>query len=403
MFERLFKKQDVELKVEDVPAYLDREFSAQKAELDVKLKSYSHEILDLFLQIESVINSLSAQESKDKYANTVKNRFCTSVVNYIAKAKSFSGDGRAFVKLAGETVADIGSFNLRDFRHLHAFKDDMSKVAEKIKLLNARIGYANKAIASAEAAKLDRIVERVNRIAADRSSISDIEQSLKRVSEFESTLNASISELQQKAAALGEDFARHAEGRLKIRDVEREQHDIKSRIGNEFSGLGRIFKKFLYYGDLTKDESHVLGEYIKDPGSAFLSDAEMLIFSIVDKLYAYKDRKTIEMDEGRHEKVKDIMRHRKILEELRLRHFQLEADKSSVESEVESRTAPIVKDIAAAKAAAAEKQRELNLLRSKTQRMQAEKQALEKEITSLTASLESDLSQLLGRTARIIK
>ncbi len=331
MFERLFRKQDLGLKLEQVSEYLDKEFSSQKEELEVKLRSYVQEIRDIFQQLEDAINLLSTKTSPATYTNTVKQRFCIKANEHIIVAKGFSGNNKEFIKTASESMRVIGEFKLKDFRHLQAFRDDMGKVAEKIRLLETRINYANKAITSTQTAKMDRINERLNTIKENKSSISNIEESLKKITASSSVLSNTLSETQQKMNVMNEEFSKYAEERVKLRGVEKAQGEIKQRLDSEFAGLGRVMKKFLYYGDLTKAETNVLQDYIKDPGTAFLSDSYNTIFSIIDKLYAYRDRKTIDMDESKYEKIKDLMRHKKILQGLRQKFQDLNEEKRQAE------------------------------------------------------------------------
>jgi chromosome segregation ATPase len=403
MFERLFKKQDVEVKLEEVPEYLSREFASQMNDLEVKLKSYAQEIRDIFQQVETIIDLLATKTSANTYANTVKQRFCAKASESIALVKSFSGSNKDFIKAAHESMHTIGELNLKDFRHLHSFRDEMTKTAEKMKLLDTRINYASKAIASSQSQKIEKIISRVSRVMENRSSISSIEHFLNQVKETSIALDKSIADVQQKLAAMNMEFTKYAEDRIKLRTLEQQQHELEQHIDNEFSGLSRVMKKFLYYGDLTKAETRALQDYIKDAGMAFLSDADNVISSILDKLYAYRDRTAIEMNESKHEKVKDLIRHMKILQELRQKYEQLEKDKKAVEAEFENRTLPIVKEIRFLNSEMSDKQRELGLLKSRMQSMQTEKQTLEREILTSINSLEFDLSEILSKNVKITR
>ena len=274
--------------------------------------------------------------------------------------------------------------------------------AEKMRLLETRIAYANKSIISGQSHKIDKIIGRTQKINENRSHISNIEQSIVQIKETSGILDKSIEEMQQKITAMNEDFKKYAEDRIKLREIEKTQEDIEHKIDGEFSGLGRVMKKFLYYGELTKEESNILQDYIKDSGAAFLSDTSNIISSILDKLYSYRDRNTIDMDESRHEKVKDLIRHIKVLQELRSKHKYLQEEKNKVEAEFEKQTAPIVKEIKFINISISDKQRELGLMKSKTQSMIVEKQMLEKEILASLSSIEFELTELLGRNVRIV-
>lgn len=403
MFERFFRKQGLELNIGQVSGYIDKEFATQKDELETRLKSYAQEIQDAFRQVEEFVLVLQSKSSQNRYANTVKQKFCEKSIEAISSVKSFSGTNKDLIKVATSSIRTIADLNLKDFRHLHSFREDMTKIAEKVKLLETRVNYANKAVSAASVARVDRIADRIGKISENRASVANIEKLTEDIRQASGILAADISDMQKKMNEMSTDLSRQTVDKIKLRSLELEQHSIGRRIGNEFAGLDRVMKKFLYYGDLTKDESHMMQGYIKDPGPTFMSDSSNVISSILEKLYSYRDRKTIEMDEPKHEKIKDLIRHMKVLKELREKYGQIEQEKAQLEIDYESRTDPVLKEIKSLRLQAAEKQRELNSMQARMQSLVAEKQVMERETSSILATLESELSELLNRSVKIVQ
>lgn len=401
-----FKAGPSEMKMSELPLFLLGKFDQQRRDLENKLAAAAADITNQFRAVNVHILELSQKSSQQTYANTIKNKFCEKSIESIQKLPEYSGTYESlkkFIAAAGDTMHIIGGMNLKEFRHLHAFRDDMSKIAEKIKSLESEIGFANKLMRESVLARIDDINQSVTKVEELKKSlkrkdaeIGEAKADFARAKDAVTAVTGGVEDLNRK-------FSEYAAEKTRIKDQDRKADGISQRVDSEFSGMDRIFKKFLYFGNLSKEENNLLKDYIASPGYTFLEkDEKSEIRAILDQIYYFRDRNLIELDESKRGKVEDLIRHFAVLLELRDQYRQAKQSKEFLEREFESKMEPIMKEIRERTGEIDSRQKEVGAMEMKLKTKEIERRVAEKEIENTKNRIELSMTQLLNRNMKII-
>lgn len=408
MFERfrLFRQEPKEVTIDDLTNFLNDNFKDEKKEVESKLGSIAQEIGSNFTSVKNIATELKTKSSPNRYANVLKDKFCDKIIQTVDSLRLNSSDYdsmKEFVRLAHASMQSIGSMGLKEFKHLHAFRDDMSKIAEKMKVLEYNMKSASKIIQDSRLSKIDTIKSDTDEIFRMRKKIDHANKEILEMAKSKQPINDAIEQEKRRIEETNSQLAEYAAERLKIRELEKSLENIKQQVNHEFAGMDRIMKKFVYFGELTKEQIGVLKEYIKEPGTTFLEkDENNLIRSILDAIHGYKDKEMIDLDERKLEKLKDIIRQSDFLLGLRDHYKDVRQKKEDMENQLVEKSEPLKQSIKLSMMEIANREKELGTLRSKIDSKNIEKNLLEKQLIDIRSRIELNLSNLLGNQIRLV-
>ncbi len=405
MFERfsVFRQKPIEIKLDEVPQFLSGRFEREGMELDARLSGNFQYVKACAEELKNVANQMIQKSSPKRYANIVKDKFCEKLLQKISDLLSYgASDRKEFLMLSDSVVQSVNDINIKEFRHLAEFKGDMQKVAEKIRVMEEKIKASRKILDASPVRGVEEIKGDVSKIFSLQNSVTSISNEIEDLKKSVEPLETRILTEQKNVELKNEDLSRYAGKRIEIRNLEKTSDDIRQKITNEFAGLDRCMKKFVYYGELTKEETNILKQYISDPGTAFLGgDERMVIRQIFDAMESYHDRVMIELDERKLEKLHDVIRHFDLLRELKEHHRQVRQKVHESEDQFNEFIEPIVQSLKVSHTEIADLEKELGGIKNRITAKTVERQMIERQIADMRNKMQVGISLLLNSQVKL--
>ncbi len=399
---RIFKQKETEVKLEDVPKFLNEKFKQEYHDIDGRINANVSDIKKNLAALRELAKELATKSSPHKYANTVKNKFCEKLLDNIDKVLTDnSTEWNAVLSLSREVVYNASDINLKEFRHLTDFKDDMSKISEKIRHAEDKIKASTKMLSESKVDKINVIknnVMHVHDIKDKTMQLGDDIKNLERsIGMAEEDINIERNNLMNMKRDLESSY-----DRSKINALEASANDLKQKIGNEFSGLDRVFKKFIYYGDITKDEISILKHYSSDPAESFIHDKENSMRGVLDAINSYRDKDEIELDQRKLNKLHQLIRGFDFLMELRRQYDAMIGKIRDYENEIDVKSEPVRAAIKESTQRTLEIEKEISKMRDDLDSKAGEKKRLENEIVLTKNKVEISLAALSGSNIKVV-
>lgn len=264
MFERLgiFRQKQTDIKFGDLQAFLRERFESEEKDLEAKLASNVDEIKKVSSELKATALKLKSNSSQDKYSSSIKDRFCDKLVENVDMLLSSGSNNRKLVDLSENVVKSAGDINMKEFRHLSKFREDMSKIAEKVKIIEEKIKASRKFISNSRLTAVDSIKDCISFIDASQKNIKNIDEEIERLRSDIDTINKTCEVERINCNSLNEKLSSFEAEKTGMQNIERDMENIRQKINAELSGLERPMKKFMYYGDLTKEEQKILKDLI---------------------------------------------------------------------------------------------------------------------------------------------
>ncbi len=387
--------REMKLRLENVPDAvrghkelrgLEREFAKLVDELRKNISRLSDSV-----------NALGSMASGSKYSDNVKNRFCMRAnellqISYpesILDAGKFHDDAKA-------RLGELGSINIKEFRHLAAFKDDMKFVADGLKSAENAVSEIGKILdypVSRNAMGTMSIIASIGGCEKSAAGMQeDRERILSRIGEAEGALKLKRKELQQ-ALASGE-YMRAEMMENEIERLNRNTKTIETKISEEFSHMDRVFRKFSH---INSYESELVKKYIDDGFAAFLGDEDNKIKIILDKMRTEAGKLSIE---GKKlQKLTDILRSMSLFSSLRNQYKEL---KNRV-GEMSADMPPIKRDVERLQSEVSSIEGEIVKLKKDAESKNKNIAALNEKIVSLKAELADSAEKVLGKKVILVE
>ncbi|MCX6815733.1 MAG: hypothetical protein NT120_02690 [Candidatus Aenigmarchaeota archaeon] len=400
-----FKSEPLKIKIEELPSFLTSKFEREKTDAESKLQPKVQNAYAALLAIKTLTTNLSTKSSNNEYADRIKKKFCEKVaesMNSLSQPRQTFEDTRNDLSNYYEIMHVIESINMKEFRHLQAFKDDMTKIAVQIKIVENNINHANKVVSESVMTKVLEVQRNIEKILSLRQNTEEIRKEQEILNQKLDETNTNLHQLETMLDSVSQKLAEYAEKRAATKDIEIKIKGIDYKIESEFSGLDRPLKKFLYFGEMTKHEAEKVKEYIQSPSAAFLSDEKNIIRLLLEAMHNYKDKKVIDLEWGKEEKVKDLLRNMEFLLELRNHYFFLLKQKEEKEAEFEKSLQPILSETRSINADIDARKREGNEIKKRLASIIVEQQMTEKEIKNLTTKTTLLAATILDRDVSLI-
>jgi chromosome segregation ATPase len=157
--------------------------SREIRELD---KNFFRSVSELRNNLSRLYDSISALNSKtteNKYSNIVKNKFCArsmELLNGVEYPESIV-TAEDFCDTLRDKLDELASLNIKEFRHLNAFKEEMKSVAEGIKIAGNNVNTIGQILnypVSKRAAEVWKTIEEMKNL---ESAIADMENQINSI------------------------------------------------------------------------------------------------------------------------------------------------------------------------------------------------------------------------------
>jgi len=308
----IFKKSGPEkVNINQLSNFLEKKFQNEIATAGEKMKKSVSDITESLDGLKKLFYGLKkknyepTKEKKeifDEYSTNVKNRFCdrsTEIINQIPYPEISYDNVLKFLDSVGEKIKQISDINFKEFRHLHAFRSELKEIASCIKNLETKIKI------SREAMEKFQNVKKINILKQEtihlKKLIQDTEDTEKRTYELKNELIENEKSNEKKNfefSSFLKTFEEYEKLRNTENELEKEKSLVKMKITTAFSGLDKVLRKFKH---IEKKQQQIIDDYIKNPADAFLSDGEMEIRQIIQKIKEISQE--IEMDEKKHKNI----------------------------------------------------------------------------------------------------
>jgi len=311
--------------------------SREIRELD---KNFFRSVSELRNNLSRLYDSISALNSKtteNKYSNIVKNKFCArsmELLNGVEYPESIV-TAEDFCDTLRDKLDELASLNIKEFRHLNAFKEEMKSVAEGIKIAGNNVNTIGQILnypVSKRAAEVWKTIEEMKNL---ESAIADMENQINsinsRIDETEKILKMKRKELQQ--ALQSSDYMRAEMVRKEMEKLKQNAKTIETKISEEFASIERIFRKFAHFNTYEKE---LVDKYISDGFAAFLDDEEGKIKIILDKMRIAVETGKIPIESRKHQKLLDIIRSMSLFESLRRQYKEIKSQLEQLMSDMPS-------------------------------------------------------------------
>lgn len=383
-----WKNKDVKLQIGDVQNAIKE--SRDIRELD---KDFSHAISKLredFSSLNESIDALNSKTSDNKYSNIVKNKFCTrgkEILDGIEYPKSITSAGN-FHDTMKEKLSELSSLNIKEFRHLSAFKEEMKAVAENIKSAENSTASIGKILNYPVSKNVIELVKSLAEIKKLELVITETEEQIKGINEniarTEELIKAKRKGLQN--ALQSSDYMRAEMMRKEIEKMRRDARTIETKISEEFASIERIFRKFSHSNAYEKE---LVDKYIDDGFAAFLDDEEGKIKIILDKMRIAVETGKIEEDR-KYQKLLDIIRSLSLFESLRRQYKEIKSQQVEMANEVpavEKDIELLKREIESAEHTVTKMQRDLELKNKSIGTAMQELEGLKGELTNSVSGI----------------
>ncbi len=288
------------------------------------------------------INALSAKSSENKYSDIVKGKFCaraSELLGGIEYPESIL-DAEGFQISTGKMLGEFGAMSIKEFRHLHAFKDGMKTIADGVKALEnsaAEIGKVLQYPVSRNAMKIGAVLSSIEEC---ESSINKLQTQaadiIEKISGIEELLKAKRKDVQKMMES--SEYTRAEAMRNEMEKLNRNARTIEVKISEEFSQIERIFRKFSHISDY---EIELVKKYTDDGFAAFLDDEDGKIKIILDRMRIAVESGKITIEEKKRHKLMDIMRSMSLFESLAAQYKEMKSRISSMSADIP----PVEQDI----------------------------------------------------------
>lgn len=391
-FKNLFKSETLRVELEDIPPFLESKEikKRQKASLE-RMKSD-------FSALKSVLNALASKTSPNSYSNSLKNKFCSRSLGIVESLEENIG---AYKK----AINEISKIDMKEFRHLHAFSDDMKLIAARINSIAKETEEAERFLESNPLSKKTRESQKkLETVIAFRNIKETLE---KETGDFKNEI-AEKEKLLKRTGEAFESFSAKDEFKLvesldeEIKYLEKNKNTISQKIVEEFAGIDRPMRKFRHSKiceSMLKEYRDTLDAYIES-GEALFSDSEFRIKKILEGMKNAVDEKQLDMEEKKYHRLIDILRNAGLLESLRDQHLSLIKKLTQLKEEKEKYSG-LFAEKKRCKSGMAELEKVISSLKKTLEVKTREKEGAEAKIAAETEELEYMMGQILGREVSI--
>jgi hypothetical protein len=387
-FRNLFKSETLRVELDDIPPFLESK------EIKKRQKAFLERMKSDFSALKSILNALASKNSSNSYSNSLKNKFCSRSLAIVESLEENIGAYKT-------AINEISSIDMKEFRHLHAFSDDMKLIAARINSIAKETEEAERFLESNPLFKKTRASQKkLGTLIAFRNIKETLE---KETGNFKNEIAEKEKLLKRKGEEF-ESFSARDEFKLveslneEMKYLEKNKNTISQKIVEEFAGIDRPMRKFRHSKiceSMLKEYRDTLDAYIES-GEALFSDSEFRIKKILEGMKKAVDEKQLDMEEKKYHRLIDILRNAGLLESLRDQHLSLIKKLIQLEEE-KGKYGSLFAEKKRYKSEMAELEKTVSSLKKTLEVKTKEKEGAEAKIAAETEELEDMLKEILDR------
>jgi len=388
-FKSMFSKDIMEIRINDVDSKVT---SLEEKSGSEKIASARDAAAADLSKLRVLLEGLAKKSVTDNYVNVLKDRFCEKGIKLLS---SLPSDSEKFLEISTQALQEISGISMKEFRHFHAFKDDMGLVAAQVKVSNESLEDFRKTYHGSRQKKTSDIFKLAQRIRQDQASLGLLE---KQINEIEKAIPFIRESLERNERSLAEADKKigteNSDTDETISSLSSEMSIIKQKISTELGSIDRIFKKIEHE---SPGKYACLRSYVHNSGQAFLADDDLEIRTILeDAKHEIKKE-----DPEKYEKVEDLLRNLDFFESLRQQYKGLETRVAGLKERRDAQMRPLEKEKAHAKTSIEDAQSEISQLLERRSAKNEEKERLVADIARCKAELTEKLRDLMQRDVRL--
>jgi hypothetical protein len=318
----------IELDIDEIPNFISNEFASEINQEKKKLSTTTEEIYTEFLSLKDLINKLKEKQHEAVFANSVKNKFCCrslEMIENLEKPEMTYKLLRSFLDKSEDLIKNISNLGFKEMIHLRAFKEQMDSIANKTKLIISKNKIASDFIKGAILEKLDKIGDKIKSIKNHQETVEALSRYIKTTENDIADLENELIEKKKKLDDFlkNDNFIKFNQFDDELEELEKEKGIIKQKIATEFSGIGKVLKKFQHSDFATREEGQIINNYITD-SDAFLLDKNLEIKRILEKVKQKIDSRELDAEEKRHDKILYLLKEFNSLTAIRNEYEEIE-------------------------------------------------------------------------------
>jgi hypothetical protein len=384
-FKSIFNKDVIELGLDEVQETVSgMNEKNQKEKVDaIRLQAASEA-----KKLENLIKELSKKRAGDNYVNVLKNRFCEKSVKSL---NVLSGDHDDFISSLSTALHEISGISMKEFRHFHAFRDDMARIASQVKSTEARLEEFKKVYYASSQKKISDIILLSNKVKEKHvklisldTEINEIEKAVPFIKDSLEKNERNLSETTKKIDSLG------SESGQSISSIQAEMSIIRQKISTEFGSIGKLLKKIDYENPR---KYHRLQLYVSNPADAFIEDENLEIRTVLEETKLQVRRE----DPEKYDKVLEILRNIDFFDALRQQYRGLTQRAEEIDERRNRELIPLEKEKNHALKTIEEERAEISQLLEKRTLKSREKEKTIAGISEDRYALKEKLQDLMQR------
>lgn len=385
------EKKKVDLSLEKVPSFLDRELGEQKKKEEDQMRSFVDDIKKELEKLKTNVNELKKEEKEEKFPNIVKDKFCENFLNTLKSIKIdvYDYDSvNTYLNNTNEKMKNTGNISVKEFVQLRTF-DKMKPVTSQVKVIERKIKLHKKRLDFMSLKKLENVKESLRNIHKISEKIKTYDKKKKNMSDKISALNSLVEKKKKEVDEIMKKLEKYEDIKKSIHELEKERSITKMKLSTELSGLDRLLRK-LQHIDITYGKNDMIHRYRKNPADAFLVDKGLFLKTLLDEIKHAAEKHIVEL---KNEKVLKLADNIDYLLSVRDEFKELSSSIDDMERRMDEfrphfrRKSDKIGEID-------ELQRQLTMLDKTRREQSSEKQMLENQMTNSKSKLETMLSDL---------
>lgn len=311
------KKKLYEIKLEDSANLLYSETRKEFEESEKKIRPLISDLIVNLSDLRTAILNLKEKVVPDTYANSAKNKYCErSLDNLNTTMPNFShSDVMAFIQNTDKMLKIVENPELKEMRHLFAFKSEMSSVSECTKTVRNSLSKLRKNVDKPFLENRDKTEKCINWMIDMKNKGYEILSKVEDMKEQEKVLFSELMMMKKDIDDVKKEFeeSRMESVNKEIEHLEKQRNSIKQRIDTDFGSIMRPIRKAVHDAEngiisFTKEEKRIANDYSMSEETFLSSDNDNMIRTILEKTKDAIDSKKLIVDDKEKDKLNMIFR-----------------------------------------------------------------------------------------------
>jgi hypothetical protein len=311
------KKKINEISLEDAKGLLDNETRKEFEEYEKRIKPVLSDLVVQLSALKTMLIQFKNKSVPNTFANSVKKKYCDrclEVLDSTMPELSFS-DLVKFAEKTEHVMRIVENPEMKEFRHLFVFKEDMSSLSAQTKAIRSVLKGYRKAIDRPFLKNRDKTEKCINWMLDMKNKLSNISSEVEQMNKEEKQMFSELIDLKNDLENNRKDYedVKIENTNKEIDALEKQRNSIKQRIDNDFGSIMRPVRKATHIAEdgkisFTKEERRIADEYSVSEETFLHSDKDNKIKGILEKIKEAIEEKKLLVDEKEKDKINMLFR-----------------------------------------------------------------------------------------------